>query len=35
LLPLQNEHLYIAGTGKENLGRLIDDAIGYIKNQTA
>jgi hypothetical protein len=32
LLPLQNEHLYIAGTGKENLGRLIDDAIGYIKN---
>ena len=35
LLPLQNEHLYIAGAGKENLGRLIDDAIGYIKSQTA
>ncbi|MDR2370365.1 MAG: DUF3842 family protein [Treponema sp.] len=34
LLPLQNEHLYIAGTGKENLGKLIDDAIGYIKSRT-
>jgi hypothetical protein len=32
LLPLQNEHLYIAGTGKENLGVLISDAIGYIKS---
>jgi hypothetical protein len=30
LLPLQNEHLYIAGIGRESLGRLIDDAIGYI-----
>jgi hypothetical protein len=30
LLPLQNDHFYIAGTGGENLGRLMDDAIGYI-----
>jgi hypothetical protein len=33
LLPLQNEHLYIAGTGKENLGKLMEEAVSYIKNR--
>ncbi|GMO53055.1 MAG: DUF3842 family protein [Treponemataceae bacterium] len=31
LIPLQNEHIYIAGLGKDNLAKLIDDAAAYIR----
>ncbi|MDR1240237.1 MAG: DUF3842 family protein [Treponema sp.] len=30
LIPLQNEHFYIAGLGKENLGNLINEAVDHI-----
>jgi hypothetical protein len=32
LIPLQNEHIYIAGLGKDNLSKLIDEAASYIKS---
>jgi hypothetical protein len=35
LLPLQNEHLYIAGVEKGNLSGLIDDAAAYIRRRIA
>ncbi|GHU21083.1 hypothetical protein FACS1894172_05560 [Spirochaetia bacterium] len=33
LIPLQNDHFYIAGLGKEPLGKLIDDAVDYIRKK--
>jgi NAD(P)-dependent dehydrogenase (short-subunit alcohol dehydrogenase family) len=33
LLPLQNEHFYLAGLGKGNLGKLIDEAVDYIRGK--
>jgi NAD(P)-dependent dehydrogenase (short-subunit alcohol dehydrogenase family) len=35
LLPLQNEHLHIAGLEKKSLAQLIDDAVGYIRDRIA
>jgi hypothetical protein len=35
LLPLQNDHFYIAGLGRESLGNLIDEAGEYIRGKIA
>ncbi|MDR0599008.1 MAG: DUF3842 family protein [Treponema sp.] len=34
LLPLQTDHFHIAGLGGETLGRLIDEAVEYIRGKT-
>ena len=33
LIPLQNDHFYIAGLDKEPLGKLIDYAVDYIRKK--
>jgi NAD(P)-dependent dehydrogenase (short-subunit alcohol dehydrogenase family) len=33
LLPLQNEHFYITGIGRENLGKQIEEAVDYIRDK--
>jgi hypothetical protein len=33
LLPLQNDHFYIAGFEGAPLGKLIDDAVAYLKKR--